>query len=219
MLTADPTAEITPRQDWRRPSRRCCRPIWMVQIHLRSGRLIRLCSGRTPAPFAFITLSWERRLARGRASASSVRRRRPGLLSSARGNRNCVPRLGGTSADELDAIGDRLMSRLAYRNFNNHESLVGNFTVSSGGVAARRWFELRDVTSGTPTTFQERRWRRITGIRWMPQTSGRFPGGWALQSEGSSAASVSLRFVSLRKTLNHHPPPGAVHTGSRSGCD
>ena len=48
----------------------------------------------------------------------------------------------------MDAIGDRLMFRLAYRNFGDHESLVGNFTVRSNGVAGIRWFELRGVTSG-----------------------------------------------------------------------
>ena len=39
------------------------------------------------------------------------------------------------------------MFRLAYRNFGDHESLVGNYTVSAGGVAGVRWFELRNVTS------------------------------------------------------------------------
>src|SRR6185503_1956276 len=58
--------------------------------------------------------------------------------------RSCVPQSGTTS--RLDAIGDRLMFRLAYRNFGTHESVVGNYTVSSGGVAGIRWFELRNVT-------------------------------------------------------------------------
>jgi hypothetical protein len=47
--------------------------------------------------------------------------------------RSCVPQSGTTS--RLDGIGDRLMFRLAYRNFGTHESVVGNFTVSSGSVA------------------------------------------------------------------------------------
>ena len=37
--------------------------------------------------------------------------------------------------NRLDGIGDRLMFRLAYRNFGDHESVVGNYTVSSGSVA------------------------------------------------------------------------------------
>src|SRR5438094_2444291 len=60
--------------------------------------------------------------------------------------RSCVPQLGTTT--RVDGIGDRLMFRLAYRNFGDHEALVGNYTVSSGGVAGVRWFELRNVTSG-----------------------------------------------------------------------
>ena len=43
------------------------------------------------------------------------------------------------------------MFRLAYRNFGDHESVVGNYTVSSGGVAGIRWFELRNVTAGPVT--------------------------------------------------------------------
>ncbi len=45
--------------------------------------------------------------------------------------RSCVPESGVTSENKLDGIGDRLMFRLAYRNFGDHESLVGNFTVKS----------------------------------------------------------------------------------------
>ncbi len=63
--------------------------------------------------------------------------------------RNCVPQSGTTT--RLDAIGDRLMFRLAYRNFGTHESVVGNYTVSSGGVAGVRWFEIRNVTNGPVT--------------------------------------------------------------------
>ena len=68
--------------------------------------------------------------------------------------RSCVPQLGTTN--RVDGIGDRLMFRLAYRNFGDHEALVGNFSVSSGGVAGVRWFELRNVTSGPVTVFQEK---------------------------------------------------------------
>src|SRR6266849_3729110 len=50
--------------------------------------------------------------------------------------RSCVPQLGTTN--RVDGIGDRLMFRLAYRNFGDHEAVVGNYTVSSGGVAGVR---------------------------------------------------------------------------------
>ena len=37
-----------------------------------------------------------------------------------------MPQADVSNADKLDGIGDRLMFRLAYRNFGDHESLVGN---------------------------------------------------------------------------------------------
>ena len=68
------------------------------------------------------------------------------------GTRNCVPELSG---EGLDGIGDRLMFRLAYRKFaDGHEAVVGNYSVSSGGVAGVRWFELRAVTTA-PVVFQQ----------------------------------------------------------------
>ncbi len=52
----------------------------------------------------------------------------------------------------LDNLADRPMFRLAYRRFaDGHEALVGNLTVSSGGVAGVRWWEINNATSGTPS--------------------------------------------------------------------
>ncbi len=81
--------------------------------------------------------------------------------------RACVPQSGVTPPDYLDAIGDRFMHRLAYRNFGDHESAVTNYTVSSGGVAGIRWIELRDVTSGPVTVFQESTYQPDADWRWM----------------------------------------------------
>ncbi len=81
--------------------------------------------------------------------------------------RACVPQNGVTSSNYLDGIGDRLMFRLAYRNFGDHESVVGNYTVSSGGVAGVRWFELRNVTSGPVTVYQQSTYQPDTTWRWM----------------------------------------------------
>jgi hypothetical protein len=64
-------------------------------------------------------------------------------------------------AQYLDVLGDRLMFRLTYRNFGDHESLMVNHTVDtppdpSTGVARNgvRWYELRNV-SATPTVYQQ----------------------------------------------------------------
>src|SRR5205807_8064777 len=41
---------------------------------------------------------------------------------------NCIPQSGTNT--QLDSLGDRLMYRLAYRNFGDHESLVTNHSVT-----------------------------------------------------------------------------------------
>ncbi|HVG00938.1 MAG TPA: hypothetical protein VND68_13950, partial [Chloroflexia bacterium] len=54
----------------------------------------------------------------------------------------CIPQPG--TAQDLEAIADRLMHRLVYRNFGTHESLVANHTVDAGGGRAGiRWYEIR----------------------------------------------------------------------------
>lgn len=58
------------------------------------------------------------------------------------GNRNCIPQPGTTTT--IDAIGDRLMYRLQYRNYGTYEAMVVNHTVNAGSSRAGiRWYELR----------------------------------------------------------------------------
>jgi fibronectin type III domain protein len=101
------------------------------------------------------------------------------------GTRSCVPQ-GGTTA-RLDAIADRLMFRLAYRNFGDHESVVGNYTVSSGSVAGIRWFELRGVTNGPVTKFQESTYQPDSTWRWMGSAAMDGNGNLAVGYSASSA--------------------------------
>ena len=106
--------------------------------------------------------------------------------------RSCVPQSGTTS--RLDAIGDRLMFRVAYRNFGTHESVVGNYTVSSGSVAGVRWFELRNVTNGPVTVNQQSTYQPDSIWRWL--------GSAAMDRDGNIAiaysASSSTIFPQLR---------------------
>jgi subtilisin-like proprotein convertase family protein len=101
----------------------------------------------------------------------------------------CVPQAGQATANNLDGLGDRLMFRLAYRNFGDHESVVGNFTVSSGGVAGIRWFELRNVTAGPVTVYQESTYQPDSTWRWMGSIAMDSAGNMAL---GFSASSASI---------------------------
>ena len=69
---------------------------------------------------------------------------------------------------KLDSLGDRLMFRLAYRNFGDHEALVAVHSVKGGSTAsALRWYEIRSP-NGTPKIFQQGTFS-ISGLAlWMP---------------------------------------------------
>lgn len=57
----------------------------------------------------------------------------------------------------LDALGDRLMFRLAYRNFGDHEAMVVNHSIKAPGTgmapSAVRWYEVRNPST-TPVIYQ-----------------------------------------------------------------
>ena len=103
---------------------------------------------------------------------------------------NCVPQLGTAAA--LDGVGNRLMFRLAYRNFGSpstpNESLTGNFSVSSSGVAGVRWFELKNVTSGPVTVAQESTYQPDATWRWLGSAAMDHAGNFAIGFSASSAA-------------------------------
>ena len=92
----------------------------------------------------------------------------------------------------LGNLADRLMFRLAYRNFGTptapDESLVANYTVSSGGVAGIRWFELKNPTNGPITVKQESTYQPDTTWRWMGSAAMDQAGNLALGFSASSAA-------------------------------
>jgi hypothetical protein len=99
---------------------------------------------------------------------------------------DCVPQLGTNSG--LDALADRLMFRAAYRNFGGHDSLVANYTVKSNNVAGVRWFELRNLTSGSPTVFQESTYQPDSTWRWMGSAAMDRNGDLAVGFSASSGA-------------------------------
>ncbi|MGH8174025.1 MAG: hypothetical protein ACREPX_12870, partial [Rhodanobacteraceae bacterium] len=118
-----------------------------------------------------------------------------GFTSLCPGTRACVPQLQGTGGNALDGIGDRLMFRVAYRNFGDHEALVGNFSVNAGGVAGVRWFELRGVTAGPVTVFQESTYQPDNTWRWM--------GSAAMDSAGNLAVGFSASSSTINPQLRY----------------
>ena len=110
----------------------------------------------------------------------------PAPYSALCGGGACVPESGG---EVLDTLGDRGMFRDAYRNFGGgREALVGNMTVSSGGVAGIRWFELNSVTSGTPAFVQQSTYQPDTTYRWMGSAAMDGVGDLAVGFSASSSA-------------------------------
>src|SRR5262252_11049901 len=84
---------------------------------------------------------------------------------------------------------------LAYRHFGAHEALVGNYSVSSGGVAGIRWFELRNVTAGPVTVFQQSTYQSDTTWRWM--------GSAAMDQQGNIAVGYSASSASIFPQLRY----------------
>jgi hypothetical protein len=78
---------------------------------------------------------------------------------------DCIPQPATTAS--LDALGDRLMYRLAYRNFGDHESLVANHTVVAGtGATGVRWYEVRNPNA-VPVVYQQGTFAPDADNRWM----------------------------------------------------
>ena len=81
------------------------------------------------------------------------------------GGGTCIPQAGTTQ--RLDSLADRLMYRLAYRNFGDHEALVVTHSVAPGaGGGGVRWYEIRNP-GGTPSVYQQSTYAPDTQYRWM----------------------------------------------------
>jgi hypothetical protein len=88
------------------------------------------------------------------------------------------------------------MLRFAFRNFGDHEAVVGNYSVSSGGVGGIRWFEIRNVTSGPVTLYQESTYQPDTTWRWMGSAAMDKNGDIAVGFSASSSSIVpGLRYA------------------------
>src|SRR5438552_6559191 len=107
--------------------------------------------------------------------------------SEACGGGTCIPQSGTTQ--RLDSLADRLMYRLAYRNFGDHEALVVNHSVSSGSSTGVRWYELRP-SGGNLTLFQQGTYAPDASYRWMGSIAMDEAGGIGL---GFSVSSSSLK--------------------------
>ena len=111
---------------------------------------------------------------------------------------SCIPQSG--TRQKLDSLGDRLMFRLAYRNFGDHESLVVTHSVQVGAkhnnpYTGVRWYEIRSPGS-TPVVFQQSTFAPDTSYRWMGSVAMDKLGNLALgYSVSSSALHPAIRYT------------------------
>lgn len=126
------------------------------------------------------------------------------------------------SSETIDALGDRLMTWLQYRNNNGTESLWVSRTVVSGSAYGIRWMEVRGM-GGTPAVYQQGTYAPDSNYRWMPSL--------AVNSNGDMAVGYSVSSSTLFPAIRYagrlaSDPPGTLGqtetsliegTGSQSG--
>ena len=97
--------------------------------------------------------------------------------------------------NKLDSLGDRLMYRLAYRNFGAHESLVVSHSVVAGTSGGVRWYEIQNP-SGTPVVAQQSTYAPDSNYRWMGSVAMDQDGDLAIgYSESSNSVYPSIAFA------------------------
>jgi hypothetical protein len=95
-------------------------------------------------------------------------------------NYTCVAQPG--TPQVLDPLSDRLMYRLAYRNFGTYESLLVNHSVSANAAGGIRWYEIRNP-SGVPVVAQQGTYSPGGAFRWI--------GSIAMDHQGNIAVGYS----------------------------
>jgi hypothetical protein len=122
----------------------------------------------------------------------------------------CVPQPGSGLLGLLNTVGERLMYRLAYRNFGDHESLIVNHSITTGSTVGVRWYELRGMSSA-PAIYQQGTYAPADGkFRWLGSAAMDGAGDMALGFSISSPTS----FPSVAWTGRlAGDPPGTMPQG------
>ncbi|HEX7914509.1 MAG TPA: hypothetical protein VF497_02035 [Rudaea sp.] len=147
-------------------------------------------------------------------------------FSAACSGGTCIPQSG--TSQKLDSLADRLMFRVGYRNFTDHESLVithsvtaGNKRTSPSGV---RWYEIRSPGAAAPTVYQQSTYAPDSSYRWMGSLAMDKQGNIALgYSVSSSTMHPAIRYTGrlAGDTLNTMQSETSIvaGTGSQSGSN
>jgi subtilisin-like proprotein convertase family protein len=122
---------------------------------------------------------------------------------------DCVPQ--PRTRQGLDALSDRLMYRLQYRNFGSHESLVVNHTVnvSGGNRAAVRYYELRrSLPGGSFVVNEQATFAPDNKHRWMGSAAMDDDGNLAVGYSHSGKAGSAFPSIRYAARLATDPPNG-----------
>lgn len=140
-------------------------------------------------------------------------------LSCNGSGQDCIPQPGARNPEKLDSLGERLMFRLAYRRFPDHESLLVSHSVDSGPPNPRtsvRWYELRDPSAASPTVFQQSTYAPDTRHRWMSSIAMDKAQNMAIGYSASSTATFpGIRYASrgVNDPLNRLGPETRLKDG------
>ncbi|MGE5361496.1 MAG: fibronectin type III domain-containing protein [Bacteroidales bacterium] len=110
-------------------------------------------------------------------------------------SRACIPQPGTTA--RLDAISDRLMYRLQYRNLGDYEAWVVNHTVDVDGTdrGGVRWYEIRK-TNTAYAIHQQGTYSPDSNDRWMASAAMDASGNIAIAyNTSSSSLYPSVRYT------------------------
>ncbi|MFQ5739957.1 MAG: hypothetical protein ACE5JX_13190 [Acidobacteriota bacterium] len=135
------------------------------------------------------------------------------------GSRDCIPQPDTTR--NLDALSNRPMMQLKYREFPGHATLVVNQTIEVGGsipvatkeVGGIRWYELRRSTGGSWAIFQQATYSPQPPAAGESQLLHRWMGSAAMDKDGNIALGYSIsNDDSFNKVF-----PGIRYTGRLAG--
>ncbi len=112
---------------------------------------------------------------------------------------------------KLTTINDRLMFRLQFRKFNDHQSMVVNHTVDVGTRSGIRWYELRRTTDN---------WYIYQQSTFAPDSNFRWMGSIAMDQSGNIALGYSVSGPNLFPSIRYagrmaHDPLNRLTIGER----
>jgi hypothetical protein len=116
-------------------------------------------------------------------------------FSKACGGGTCIPQPG--TSQQLDSLGDRMMYRLAYRQFSGYDTILATHSVASGSVTGVRWYELRSTNNGPLAVYQQGTFQPDSLYRWMSSGAMDKLGNIVIgYSVSSSSVKPDVRFAS-----------------------